>query len=386
MLQLKATKLKTFNFNLNENPFLIKIYEDDKQPLPIRRKSAYLVKGQDIPSDYSLYLTFDAKKAQEISTGKNRVILLDQNYEYLADRDVLRINPAKSSLRVLFRANSKSNSFLVTERCDNFCLMCSQPPRDIEDGWIAEEILEAIPLIEKSTQEIGFTGGEPTLLGERFLAILEKCKNYLPDTAIHILSNGRKFSDKAFTASYSKINHPDMMVGIPVYSDVAHIHDYVVQAENAFNETIRGILNLKNHGQRVEIRIVVHKQTYDRLPQLTEFITRNLAFVDHVALMGLELMGFTKANMEKLWIDPFCYKQELLEATHCLALSGVNVSIYNHQLCTIDRDIWPYARKSISDWKNEYLDACEACTERDNCGGFFSSQLVKPSQHIEPII
>jgi MoaA/NifB/PqqE/SkfB family radical SAM enzyme len=56
-----------------------------------------------------------------------------------------------------------------------------------------------------------------------------------------------------------------MMVGIPIYSDVSTIHDYVVQSDGAFDETIQGILNLKRYGQKVEIRIVVHRQIYARL-------------------------------------------------------------------------------------------------------------------------
>ena len=32
--------------------------------------------------------------------------------------------------------------------------------------------------------------------------------------------------------------------------------------------------------------------------------------------------------------------------------------IYNHQLCLIDRALWPFAVKSISDWKNEYHPEC----------------------------
>src|SRR3546814_13192799 len=97
---------------------------------------------------------------------------------------------------------------------------------------------------------------------------------------------------------------PDLMAGIPVYSDQSTIHDFVVQADGAFDETIRGILNLKKLGQRVEIRMVLHRHTIGRLDRFAEFVVRNLPFVDHVALMGLELMGFAKANADDLWIDP----------------------------------------------------------------------------------
>jgi len=61
---------------------------------------------------------------------------------------------------------------------------------------------------------------------------------------------------------------------------------------------------LKRHGLKVEIRVVIHKQTYERLPQLARFIVRNLTFVDQVVWMGLEMTGFTRANIDALWIDP----------------------------------------------------------------------------------
>jgi MoaA/NifB/PqqE/SkfB family radical SAM enzyme len=82
------------------------------------------------------------------------------------------------------------------------------------------------------------------------------------------------------------------------------LHDFVVQATGAFDQTLRGIMNLAINRVPVEIRVVVHKLTYERLPDLAGFIARNLPFVSHVALMGLEPTGFTKSNMEALWIDP----------------------------------------------------------------------------------
>ena|ERR1700686_547244 len=97
------------------------------------------------------------------------------------------------------------------------------------------------------------------------------------------------------------------MIGIPLYSDIASKHDFVVQAKGAFDETVRGIMNLARVGQRIEIRFVIHQQTFSRLAHTPRFIARNLPFVDQVALMGLEITGFTKANLGALWIDPIEY-------------------------------------------------------------------------------
>jgi His-Xaa-Ser system radical SAM maturase HxsC len=284
----------------------------------------------------------------------------------------------------LYRKGSPHNFILVTDQCNSFCLMCSQPPRQVDDFDRIGEHLRLIDLIASETREIGVTGGEPTLFKDDFLRLVEHCKNRLPNTALHVLTNGRMFYYREFARRLGMIGHPDIMLGVPLYSDVDTEHDYVVQARGAFEETVLGLHNLSRYDVPVEIRVVVHRQTYRRLPKLAEFIARNFPFAAHVALMGMEMYGFVNKNLEELWIDPHDYQSELYEATEALFTSGMNVSIYNHQLCVLGRRLWPFARKSISDWKNIYLGECAACALREECGGLFQSAAKRHSAHIKP--
>ncbi len=314
------------------------------------------------------------------------VLRLPSSFDHLSDGDVVRIGAERGDILVLFQHSARHNSILLTERCNHYCLMCSQPPRDVNDDWIVDDVMAAIPHIDPTTLEIGFTGGEPTLLGDRLVTLIRQCKSYLPSTSLHVLTNGRAFVDPSYARQVADVRHPDLMFGIPIYSDLSQVHDYVVQADGAFDETVRGVLNLKTKGLMVEIRVVVHKQTYDRLPDLARFISRNLTFVDQVVFMGLEITGFTRANLKDLWIDPVDYQPQLVEAVQYLAGSRIKTSVYNHQLCTTDRRLWKYARRSISDWKNEYFPECADCTVRVECGGFFSSAHLKRSAHIRPVL
>lgn len=75
----------------------------------------------------------------------------------------------------------------------------------------------------------------------------------------------------------------------------------------------------------------------------------------------------------------------MLEAVRILDRHGINVSVYNLQLCLIDKRLWRFARKSISDWKNEYMPECKGCHMTDECAGFFSSAVHRYSDHIRPI-
>lgn len=311
---------------------------------------------------------------------------LDPRFAYLSDGDVIALNSRSGRLRVLYRRSSMHNSFLVTERCNHYCLMCSQPPKDIDDGWIIDEISQAIDLIDPGTESIGFTGGEPLLDWPRFLGLLAKTRDTLPHTRVHVLSNGRAFADDAVATAWAKVRHPNLTVGIPIYSAVDHIHDYVVQAAGALDETVLGILRLKDKGQRVEIRLVLHAITAPRLRQTCEWFARNLPFVDHFALMGLENTGFTLANQDLLWIDPLDYADDLASAVRTLKAAGVHVSVYNLPLCLLDGSVWDVAVQSISDWKNAYLPVCDQCDVRTRCSGFFSTGRPRISRGIAPIL
>lgn len=306
-------------------------------------------------------------------------------FDYLSDGDVVYVSPS-GFVRTLYRRDSPHNFILATDQCNSFCLMCSQPPRQVNDFDRIGEHLRLIDLMDPETAELGITGGEPTLFKDDFLRLIGYCKEKLPRTALHVLTNGRLFYYREFARRLGEIAHPDLMLGIPLYSDVDSEHDYVVQAKGAFEETVLGLHNLGRYDVPVEVRVVVHKQTYQRLPRLAEFISRNFPFATHVALMGMEMFGFVHRNLDELWIDPHDYQAELREATDILFLSGMNVSIYNHQLCVLDKGLWPFARKSISDWKNIYLDECNKCGMREQCGGLFQSAAKRHSAYIKPFV
>jgi His-Xaa-Ser system radical SAM maturase HxsC len=314
-----------------------------------------------------------------------RRITLADNFAYLADGDILGFHPATKRFRTLYRRRSSHNSFLVTERCNHYCLMCSQPPKDIDDRWILREIRQALPLVDKQTKSMGFTGGEPLLEWHDFIEMLDECRDILPTTTIHVLSNGRAFASSEITAAWAALAHPNLTVGIPIYAAVDTVHDHVVQAKGAFDETVLGILKLKDKGQRVEVRVVLHALTAPHIVDTCRWIARNLPFIDHVALMGLENTGFAIANDATLWIDPMDYQDQLAEAVDTLDAARLPVSIYNLPRCVLAPSVWPYAAQSISDWKNDFLPECNRCDEQSRCSGFFTTGRPRYSRGIQPI-
>ena len=166
----------------------------------------------------------------------------------------------------------------------------------------------------------------------------------------------------------------NLYFGIPLYASVPEIHDFIVQAKGAFSETCQGVANLERLGIPVEIRIVLHKQVVPVLRELVQWLFFNMPYACHIALMGMENMGYVKKNWDLLWISPKDYQTELYESVQYLYLRGMNVSIFNLPRCLLDKRLWQFARDSISDFKVCYTNECSNCLEKERCGGLFAHQ------------
>ncbi len=305
--------------------------------------------------------------------GANVTVSSLRDPHVIAPGDVIRLQHGKSLISVLYRRGANANRLFLTERCNSLCVMCSQPPNSIDDRWRISELHETIDLIDRHEPQLAITGGEPTLLGGDLSALLSHCRERLPETHLHVLTNGREFRDGALAADWIKAGGAQTVWAVPIYADVAPLHDEIVGAAGAFEQTLQGLYELASCKARVEIRIVLHAMSTPRLEQLASYIYRRLPFVEHIAFMGLEPMGLARANREQLWIDPTDYVDRLGGAVHHLAVRGMNPSIYNLPLCVLPQNLRPFARRSISDWKNIDAPECTACAAKDKCSGFFAS-------------
>jgi MoaA/NifB/PqqE/SkfB family radical SAM enzyme len=135
----------------------------------------------------------------ESIVGPGPTIHLPAKLHHIAPGDVLSIPPNGRQVNVLWKASAVHNSILLTERCDNYCIMCSQPPKDRDDSYLyarARRIVDALP---PDARSVALTGGEPTVDADSFLGLLRHIAMVAPALEVHVLSNGRKFADEAFT-------------------------------------------------------------------------------------------------------------------------------------------------------------------------------------------
>lgn len=281
---------------------------------------------------------------------------------------------------------SNDNTLFCTEQCNNHCIMCCQPPAKTDDiDKLFEENIKRVENAPKELPIIGITGGEPTLLGDKLIELIKEIRSNLTNTDIHILSNGRNFSDRTYAKNIVEAGEGRIIFGIPLHSDYHQEHDIIAGAKGAFEETVTGLYNLASLGAYIELRIVMNKLNYHRFLHIAKFIHKNLPFVGCIAYMGMEYTGLAVKHSERIWIEPKDYIDKLVEAVRYLKEWRYDVNIYNIPLCLLPEDCHCVAQQSISDWKNDYPAMCERCRLIERCCGLFTTS-IKAYEGLKPII
>ena len=284
------------------------------------------------------------------------------------DGDVVFIDPAGGSATRIIRAASLHNSLLVTERCDQLCVMCSQPPKKTHVDRF-EMFGEACVLAPREAV-IGISGGEPTLYKDELLQLVEHVLAVRPDLRFHILSNGQHFEMSDVERLRQRL-YGNVSWGIPLYSAVPTHHDEIVGKAGAFERLEQSLHVLLLAGSSVELRTVVMLSTVNGLSELARHIAARLSFVTSWSVMQLENTGFAKNRWGLLYFDHASDFAPVASALDLAQVHGIHARLFNFPLCTVPPNYRHLAPASISDWKRKYAPACEGCRAMDQCSGFF---------------
>lgn len=290
----------------------------------------------------------------------------------LLEGDIVVPRPAKNEAVVLFRESDTHHALFMTNRCNSHCLMCSQPPTPADDSWLVKEAIDTIQHMRTPPLTLGLTGGEPLLLRANLRRILDAVAEHLPGTHIEVLTNGRLFSDGQVAEQILAGLSTPVRWLVPLYGHADFVHDFVVQAPGAFDETLAGLMALQAQQQDVQLRVVLIEPVLRVLPELAGFIGRNLPFVREVALMGCEPIGFALANRDLCEVDLAQWSDTLALAARQLRRHEIPHLMMNAPLCALPQVLWPIAHRSISDWKNVYATECEECSVKASCSGLFA--------------
>jgi len=323
--------------------------------------TSYLVSGKRHPI---LARTGNPVIGSNISSGWYRFENID-----LDTGDIIIVCD-DGKMQVVYSSSSSENSLFLTSRCNHKCVMCAQP--QIEPGNIYyDEAKKIIDLLEYQPEALGITGGEPLLYKNLFLDFFSHASKILPETFFQILTNGSMLSLKKFTDSVCEINQ-NTTYCIPIYGDNKFDHDKIVGNNGAFFKTIQGIYNLALNSAAIEIRVVLFSETIERIVKISEFLSKNFPFIQHVAIMGIEMVGRASCN-SSFYIDISKFHVKLIDTANIFNASNIPFSFYNIQLCSVPLELHQYCRQSISPWKVRYADKCNSCDLKENCCGIFFS-------------
>jgi His-Xaa-Ser system radical SAM maturase HxsC len=284
------------------------------------------------------------------------------------DGDVILVEPDKGSATRLLRASSLHNSLLVTERCDQLCVMCSQPPKKSHADRF--DAFRQACLLAREGAVIGISGGEPTLYKEELFGLIEHVLAARPDLAFHVLTNGQHFEiadlERLSAAAFRRVSW-----GIPLYSADPAEHDAIVGKQAAFRRLEKSLHVLLLSGAIVELRTVVMLSNVNGLPALARHIASRLSFVAHWSIMQLENTGFAKNRWGLLYFNHARAFRPIADALDLAQVHNVAARLFNFPLCTVPANYRHLAPASISDWKRKYAGACSACSAQQRCSGFF---------------
>lgn len=153
--------------------------------------------------------------------------------------------------------------------CNNQCIFCIQGNKRSRVEDKSDEMVRKI-LKDRSSHEsnVVFTGGEVTIRKEIFGWI--RYAKELGYKDIQIQTNGRMFSYKDFCLKAIEAGANDFALAI--HGSTKDIHDKLTRAPGSYDQTLQGIKNLVELGQKVNVNTVVTKMNYKDLPNVARLL------------------------------------------------------------------------------------------------------------------
>ncbi len=179
--------------------------------------------------------------------------------------------------------------------CNNHCKFCVQgDKRDTfgnkHKGIIEKELVDA----RRSCSDIVFTGGEPTL-HKNFFDLISFAKK-LGFKTIQIQTNGRLFAYNEFCQEAIRKGANEFSPAL--HGHVPELHDFLTNSPGSFNQTVKGIINLKKLGQKVITNTVITKSNFRHLPGIARKLIK--LGVDQFQLAFPHPLGRAKENFSSI--------------------------------------------------------------------------------------
>ncbi|MDD2673093.1 MAG: radical SAM protein [Syntrophales bacterium] len=264
----------------------------------------------------------------------------------------------------------------IWNKCNNKCLMCSNPPDyDKWGDYSLKSISSRIKNISLKEKEIYLTGGEPTIHPD-FFSILDLIKKRCPKAKIIIDTNGRMFYYKKFLDKF--LNYANIELQISLCGHNAHLHDKITEADGSFDQMVVGtktLLDRKKKNSEVEIRVVIHKLTLPNFEKIFEFVSERFVGIKRLIFIFMEYEGMAGENIKKVGISYEEVWPYLKKAFSKIRSIPLEVRFYHFPLCVLPKKTWPYLWRTLPEKEVDFLPSCRKCLYKKYCLGVHKDYL-----------
>lgn len=269
----------------------------------------------------------------------------------------------------------------VWDRCNNKCIMCTNPDRPWPawDGSFDYDYDSLIGRLVKDRERIAavesiyLTGGEPTL-HPQFLKILDYLVHNFPEQKLKLLTNGRTFFYEDFAAKVLK-RAPELEIELSLHGPGPGIHDKITRAEGSFAQSARGLKNLlsRRKKQKICIRTVLGNISFRHIRQTLQFFL-NYPELDRVIVLFPELEGQGLKDLGSVRLTYSQVKPHLEKCTDLFSLF-TDIRLYHFPLCAVSCKLWPYIWRTLPEKEVAFSKNCQACRVREFCLGAHKAYL-----------
>jgi len=284
---------------------------------------------------------------------------------------------SKFGKTIVYKQNSKlCITRLVNFKCNNKCISCiaDREKHLRQKDFSLKELKEIFRKIPANASTIDINGGEPTLrkdLFELFVFLRKRFRN----STIQLLTNGRRFSIKDYCKRFSELGLQHFNFLITLYGHNAKVHDAVTRTPKSFVQTTKGIRNLLNNNQNIEIRLVINKLNYKYIIEMVEYVAKNFPTIFRLAIINLKLTGEAEKN-KKLVIVP--YEKIVPSVVKALQLHSdkVNIELFHFPKCILPEKYRKFAKGlTMPRDQAKFTVFCKNCIENNNCSGLWKGYV-----------
>lgn len=389
VLVVNASQMMHLNLSATLMAKMIMDEVDDAQAVRVIKRKFNINKARALAD----YLTFKESLQHIISPIENACPICDLNLETLQPFSQKPSAPYRMDLA-------------LTYRCNNQCVHCYNDTSRARTEFTTEKWKLVLDKIwELGIPHVVFTGGEPTLRAD-----LPNLVSYADQLGMitGLNTNGRRLKDADYVTQLVEagLDH----VQITLESHDAGIHDAIVSAPGAHNETVQGIRNALTTHLYVMTNTTMLRSNAPILAETLKFL--QAMHVPTIGLNGLIYSGrgaevgeglseselpdllsvaqaFTAQTGQRLiWYTPtqYCHFNPLDSG---LGVKGCTAALYNmcvepdgsvlpcqsyyHSLGNILMDAWDSIwnhELCVSIRTRQYVpDECRECELLSTCGG-----------------